>query len=329
MSKVLIIRFSSIGDIVLTSPVVRCIKTQMNGAEVHFLTKERFRPIVENSPHISKVYSFKEHINEIMPALRDEGYDHVIDLHNNLRSSMVKMKLQGRKTSFRKLNLEKWLMVNFKWNTLPEEHIVDRYMEAASPLGVRNDHKGLEYHLSSEEVPYQLKGRDKYICLAIGANHATKRMPAEMLGDLLNRIDLPVVIIGGKDEVSDGKIVERIAGRAVNLCGELSLDGSAMCVRSSALVITHDTGMMHIAAAFRKHVISLWGNTIPQFGMYPYMPETPERSHLFEVAGLNCRPCSKIGFSKCPKGHFRCMNEQDLDGIAQTVMKIWESTADN
>lgn len=329
MSKVLIIRFSSIGDIVLTSPVVRCIKEQVDNAEIHYLTKDRFRKIVENDPHITRIYSFKDHINEVVPSLLEEHYDHVIDLHNNLRSAFVKMKLQGKKSSFRKLNLEKWLMVNLKWNRLPSSHIVERYLDAAACLGIRNDGKGLEYHPASDELPDILKGQHRFICLAIGANHATKRMPTEMLAELVKKIGKPVIIIGGNSEAQDGKILEKACDNAVSLCGKLSLDESAACIRSASLVITHDTGMMHIAAAYNKHVISIWGNTIPGFGMYPYMPETPERSHIFEVEGLNCRPCSKIGFDKCPKGHFRCMRDQDTDAMLRKVLQIWESNGDN
>ena len=329
MSKVLIIRFSSIGDIVLTSPVVRCIKEQVSGAEIHYLTKDRFRKIVENDPHITRVYSFKDHINEVVPSLQKERYDHVIDLHNNLRSAFVKMKLQGTKSSFRKLNLEKWLMVNLRWNRLPSSHIVDRYLHAAAGLGIRNDGKGLEDHPAADELPSALKGQQRFICLAIGANHGTKRMPTEMLSELVKKIGRPVIIIGGSDEAQDGQTIEKACDNAVSLCGKLSLDESAACIRAATLVITHDTGMMHIAAAYSKHVVSIWGNTIPGFGMYPYMPETPERSHIFEVEGLNCRPCSKIGFDKCPKGHFRCMRDQDTDAMLRKVLQIWESNGDN
>ncbi len=328
MSKVLIIRFSSIGDIVLTSPVVRCIKEQVRDAEIHYLTKDRFRTIVEHNPNITRVISFKEHINEVIPDLQSEGYDHVIDLHNNLRSALVKRKLDGKKSSFRKLNLEKWMVVNLKWNRLPSVHIVDRYLEAVSSLGVTNDDKGLEYYASNDKVPEVVKKQQKFICLAIGANHDTKRMPTQLLAELINKIGKPFIIIGGSGEENDGATIAKAAGQAENLCGKLTLDESAACLKSSALVITHDTGMMHIAAAYKKQVISIWGNTIPGFGMYPYIPEAPERSHIFEVPGLNCRPCSKIGFDKCPKKHFRCMNDQDLDAIAQTALSIWGSTPD-
>ena len=144
-------------------------------------------------------------------------------------------------------------------------------------------------------------------------------MPAEKLAELCNMISYPVVILGGKEDFSEAEKICSLTNNQsiINLSGRLSLNNSAFIVRDALLVITHDTGMMHIAAAFKKDIISIWGNTIPEFGMFPYM--AGEDSKIAEVKGLSCRPCSKIGFNKCPKSHFRCMKDQDIIKIAQWI----------
>jgi len=145
--KILIVRFSSIGDIVLTTPVVRCLKTQIDDAEIHYVTKVQYQPILQNNPYIDKIFFLKESIIELMNELKKENYDVIIDLHNNLRTRLLKWRLGSRSFSFNKLNVEKWLMVNFKINHLPDKHIVDRYLETVTRLGVKNDALGLDYFI--------------------------------------------------------------------------------------------------------------------------------------------------------------------------------------
>ena len=322
--KILLIRFSSIGDIVLTTPVARCLKQQL-GAEVHFITKRAFSPVLEPNPHVDRVFSFEKKLSETLPALHRERYDWVLDLHHNLRSAHVKWSLGRPARSFDKLNLEKWLLVHTGIDRLPDRHIVHRYMATAEHLGVRYDGQGLDYFIpASEEVdvsrldPGVAPG--EYVAFAIGANHATKRMPEEKIADLCRRIPLPVLLLGGKSEQAAGARIAATAGAHVHdLCGRLSLHQSASVLRQSARVATHDTGLMHMAAALRKPIVSLWGNTVPKFGMYPFYPDSMALNTTFEVAGLPCRPCSKIGYDRCPKGHFRCMNDLDTAAIAEAL----------
>ncbi len=320
--KVLVIRFSSIGDIVLTSPVLRCLKHQ-SGAEVHFLTKERFAAIVRHNPNVEKVFAIKESLGEVTGLLRRERYDWVLDLHHNLRSQWVKWVLCRPARSFYKANLEKWLLVNLKVDVMPDRHIVHRYMEAAHGLGLHYDGQGLDYFIPpDEEVDvHQWEGpAPPYVAFAIGANHATKRLPQEKMADICRHLRLPVVLLGGAEDASRGAWVAREGGaRVFNACGRLTLHQSASVVRQAAVVLTHDTGLMHIAAAFRKPIVSLWGNTVPRFGMYPFYPDGLERNTSFEVWGLSCRPCSKIGHDHCPKKHFRCMCDLDALAIAVAV----------
>lgn len=323
--KILIIRFSSIGDIVLTSPVIRCVKKKYPDADIHYLTKAQFHPLLIANPHISKFHLLEENnLDELINQLKTEKYDVVIDLHKNIRSLKVKSALKVEKYyTFDKINLAKWLIVNFKIDRLPEKHIVDRYFDGLAGFGIENDGQGLDYYIWEREVyEFVLSLVDThYIAFAIGANHNTKKLPEDKIFEICSKIHQKVYVLGGKKEEETGKKLDELfPGQIVNLCGKLTVNESAFIIKHAQKVITHDTGMMHIASAFHKPVISIWGNTIPEFGMYPYFGALnksieKKNSHVFEVKSLSCRPCSKLGHEKCPKGHFNCMNNQDVEGI--------------
>jgi len=326
--KFLIIRFSSIGDIVLTTPVIRCLKSQVEDSEVHFLTKQTFAPVLANNPYIDKLHVLDGSLNDTIKKIHEENFDYIIDLHHNLRTLIIKNKLRILSYSFKKLNIEKWLMVTFKINILPDIHIVDRYLATTRLFEVTNDQKGLDYYISTNDEIEICKlpepFRNGYIGLVIGAKHNTKKMPSEKITSLINKIGLPVIILGGKEDIDEGEIIEKATnGLCYNGCGKFNLGQSASLVKQAKVIITHDTGLMHIAAAFKKKIISLWGNTIPEFGMYPYTPH-PD-SQIFEIKGLSCRPCSKIGYAQCPKKHFDCMMKLDEKVISESVIKLWNS----
>jgi ADP-heptose:LPS heptosyltransferase len=313
--KILIIRFSSIGDVVLTSPVIRCCKQQLKNAEIHFIVKASFKNTLEHNPNVDKLITFEKDFKEVLPQLKKENYDHVIDLHNNLRSTRLKLALGKKSSTFKKLNVKKWLAVNLKSKTaLPDVHIVQRYLEAAAPLGVKDDGKGLDYFISEKDSidlnPIDPNLKNGFVALVVGGSYYTKKIPLNKLIEICNASKFPVVLMGGKE---DNTIAEELISKTkntFNTCGKFSLNQSAFLILNSAFVITSDTGLMHIAAAYRKKLFSVWGNTIPEFGMYPYKPGAG--SKILEVKDLKCRPCSKLGFSKCPKGHFKCMNEIDV-----------------
>jgi ADP-heptose:LPS heptosyltransferase len=330
--KLLILRFSSIGDIVLTTPIIRVLKTQIDNAEVHFATKAQYKELFEANPYVDKVHYLHDSLADLIHSLAAENFDFIVDLHHNLRTWRIKWALGRKSSSFRKLNVEKWLMVNMKINKLPNIHIVDRYMEAVRPLGVKMDALGLDYFIpEKDEVPLEwLPGeyRSGYVVYAIGAQHATKRLPVNRMVELCDKINKPILLLGGKEDFETGetitaffsregqhldteKVLDELNKRTIvyNACGKFNINQSASLVKQSRYVFTHDTGLMHIAAAFRKEVFSIWGNTIPSFGMYPYRT----RFTILENNHLSCRPCSKIGFDKCPRGHFKCMTKIDFD----------------
>ncbi|MEW6467991.1 MAG: glycosyltransferase family 9 protein [Bacteroidota bacterium] len=324
MKKILIIRFSSIGDIVLTTPVIRAIRKQLD-AEVHFLTKEAFAPVLSANPYIHRLHLIKKDVGEVSARLRRERFDFIVDLHHNLRSAQVKAAVRRPSASFRKLNIEKWMLVNMGINRLPDVHIVDRYFDTVSALGVKNDLQGLDYFIpASDEVALSSLPQgfaEGYTGFVIGAKFMTKQLPAEKIASVIGRLEGPVIMLGGSEDKAKGETVTALlrpgqAQRVYNACGKYNLNQSASLVRQAQRIITHDTGLMHIAAAFKKDITSVWGNTVPAFGMYPYLPG--RGSKIIEVKGLSCRPCSKLGHAQCPKGHFRCMMEINEAEIARS-----------
>jgi ADP-heptose:LPS heptosyltransferase len=330
--KILIIRFSSIGDIVLTTPVVRTVKVQLDNAEIHFCTKKRYHSLLKANPYIDKIICLDNSLGELIQKLKKEKYDYIIDLHNNIRTRIIKNILRVKNYCFKKLNYEKWLMVKFKINKLPNIHIVDRYMETVKPLGIKKDTLGLDYFIPDEDVikldqlPEMF--RKGYVAYAIGGQHNTKILPVNRMIELCDKVNKPIILVGGKEDYENGEKIANFFNKTefsapyeasllelnkkteiFNACGKFNLNQSASLIKQAKIVFSHDTGMMHIAAAFKKEVFSIWGNTIPGFGMYPYNTKFT----ILENNKLKCRPCSKLGYPRCPLGHFKCMNDIIFD----------------
>ena len=322
MTKLLIIRFSSIGDIVLTTPLLRAIKLQQPDITIHYLTKKSYSAVLEHNTNIDKLILLDESLFSLIKSLKKEKYDYIIDLHKNLRTAIIKSMLCKPSKSFRKLNWEKFLLVRFKWNKMPEEHIVDRYFQALECFSVFNDKKGLEYFngftqdIKQLDLWSRLNIPEKYVALVVGGTYATKQIPLIKLQELVSKIESPVVLLGGKNDVDiANQVAQNNPEKVVVAAGLANLNESAQIIKQSLYVVTGDTGLMHIAAAYEKKIFSVWGNTVPEFGMYPYMPQHEEFSTLLEVKNLKCRPCSKLGFSECPQKHFDCMLKQDFSPI--------------
>lgn len=325
MPKILVIRFSSIGDIVLTTPVFRCIKKQMDDVELHFVTKKTFKIVTADNPYIDKFFYYENNLAELITELKKENYDYVVDLHNNFRSLKIKMALRKSSFSIDKLNVEKFLLTQFNVNIMPGIHITHRSLKTVEPLGVQDDGLGLDHFIPQRDI---VKEHDiptshtaGFIAVVIGATYFTKKLPVLKLQELCYKIEHPVILLGGKEDAATGDLVASVDPvKIYNACGKFNLNESADLVRQSKMVVSHDTGLMHIAAAFQKPIISIWGNTSPLFGMYPYYGSKSSRNaEIFEVKGLWCHPCSKIGYPKCPLEHFKCMEKQDIDAIVQKI----------
>lgn len=321
--KVLVVRFSSIGDIVLTTPVVRGLKKQL-GADVHFLTKSNFHSVISANPYIDQIHLLNnENWDDLIKRLKVEKFDYIIDLHHNLRTLKLKLALGVKSFAFNKLNLQKWLLVNLKINWLPEVHIVDRYLACVKPLGVIKDDQGLDYFINTQDevslTSLPLAFQNGYVGIVIGAQHYTKRLPESKLVQVIEGISQPIVLLGGPTDTALAERLIKVKHDLIfNACGKYNLNQSASLVKQAQKIITNDTGLMHIAAAFNKEIHCIWGNTTKAFGMGPYAIDT---AYNYEVNGISCRPCSKIGFQKCPKGHFNCMNQQDIPTLITQVNK--------
>ena len=311
MKKFLIVRFSSIGDIVLTSPIVRNLATAYPEAEIHFLTKPSFAPLVEQNPNVSNVHVLPDTWSDLIQTLRKEKFDHVLDLHNNLRTWRLSLSLRVPVSRFPKMNWQKYWIVRRKRSPAsPLPHIVERYGAVLPAVGAELDDQGLDIFYPAELDTWASATLKKLepspLAVVLGATFRTKRWPIFHFLETLNQLNRPVVLLGGKDAISEREeLMKDLTVPVFDAVNRFSLLEATALLNQCDEVLTHDTGFMHIAAALGKKVYSIWGNTIPAFGMTPYKTE----SVIFENNDLDCRPCSKIGFDVCPKGHFRCMKE--------------------
>ena len=320
VAKVLVVRFSSMGDIVLCSPVLRCLREQLPSAEIHVLTKTSFAYLLEPNPNVDKLWTIDRSVTECLSHLKEENYDVIIDLHNNIRTQRLKKALRKPAHTLKKMNVKKWLLVNLGVDLLPKRHVVDRYMDTVAPLGVKNDGKGLDFfYPEGFQVRPELHTDQKFVVLVVGGSYDGKRLPKKKWGDMLLRCSIPFVVVGGEEDKALGEDLAERFPNVSNLAGHLSVFESAKVVEQSTLVISNDTGMMHIAAAFRKPVISLWGQTTPRFGMYPYMAD--KRSLAVEPDGK--RPLSKLGNKKTS---VHAMDKLSTDKVVEHLQTIWVTT---
>jgi len=309
--KILVIRFSSMGDIIYTTPVVRCLKQQLPGAEVYFLTKPAFKYIYDNNPYVDKVMLLKPTLGETIADIKAEKFDHIIDLHNNLRTTIIKLRTGVHASTYKKQTVKKWLSLKFRLkNLVAPTHLVERYMETVAFLGIKNDEKPIDYFIKDDHQLSKLlpaSHQNGYTAFVIGATHFTKRMPNEKIISICNQIAGPVVLLGGNDVKANGdEVVTATGSNVYNTCGSTTLDESVFLVSKAKNVIGFDTGLTHIAEAFDVPIASIWGGTVPELlGVQPYQV----KDALVVGIELPCRPCSKFGLEQCPLGHFKCMRD--------------------
>ncbi|MBD1366317.1 glycosyltransferase family 9 protein [Mucilaginibacter sp. ZT4R22] len=317
--KILVIRFSSMGDVIYTTPVVRCLKKQVPNAEVHFLTKPAFQYIYNNNPYLDKLLLLKPTLAETIADIKQEKYDCIIDLHNNLRTAIIKLRTGIRSSTYKKYTIRKWLSLKFNLKLVPNTHLVDRYLKTVAFLGVTNDGKPIDYYVGQYQLDNLLPSslQAGFVAFIIGATHFTKRLPNYKIINICKDLKLPVVLLGGKDvKANADEIATALGEKAYNACGITSLDESVFLVSKAQSVIGFDTGLTHIAEAFNRPIVSVWGGTVPDLlGVQPYMV----KDVLVAGIDLSCRPCSKFGLEKCPLGHFKCMNDMPEAPITSFV----------
>ena len=318
--KVLIIRFSSIGDVVLTTPIARCLKKKKE-TTVHYLIKDKFKEAIQENPNIDKVFIYKKGVSK---KLIKEKYDYIIDLQNNLNSYKIKTKLKQVKTlTVNKENIKKWLLVNTGLDLLKKQHVVDRYFKTIKRLNITNDNKGLDFFIDSSykidknKIPLNLK--EPYIAWAVGASYKNKILSSKQIINVCNKLNQPVLLLGGKLDFLLGQKIttETINNQVYNLCGKLSLKDSSFLVKNSRLFLTNDTGLMHIASAFKKKIISFWGCTKPSLGMYPYFADPHSKQLVFNPKKS---PCSKLG-NRCKYSKKGCISNIDSNLIYKEIQK--------
>ena len=328
--KVLIIRLSSIGDIIFTTPVIRCVKQQLPNSEVHFLVKQKFKAVLNGNPYIDKLHVLSDSFKETADILKQENFDIVIDLHKNLRTLRLKVSIGGKWYSYNKESVEKFLLTKFGINKMSGIHITQRSLNAVKPLGVKDDGLGLDYYIDDSNkvnIATHLGSnyQNGYIAVVIGASFATKKMPVTKLQKLASLIKYPIVLIGAKEEYDDAEIiVQADSKRIFNACGKFNLQQSGSLVQQAKLVISHDTGFQYIACAFQKPVIAIWGATSPKLDVEPYYGSSIKNPPYYNsiVPNLKCQPCSNYGTKTCPEKHFNCMEHQDLSQIS-SLANIW------
>jgi ADP-heptose:LPS heptosyltransferase len=317
--KILVIRFSSMGDVIYTTPVVRCLKKQVPNAEVHFLTKPAFQYIYNNNPYLDKLLLLKPTLAETIADIKLEKYDCIIDLHNNLRTAIIKLRTGIKSSAYKKYTIRKWLSLKLTLKLVPNTHLVNRYLKTVEFLGVTNDGKPIDYYVGQHRLDKLLppSHQNGFVAFIIGATHFTKRLPNYKIINICRDLKLPVVLLGGKDvKANADEITAALGEKAYNACGVTSLDESVFLVSKAQSVIGFDTGLTHIAEAFNRPIVSVWGGTVPDLlGVQPYMV----KDVLVAGIDLGCRPCSKFGLEKCPLGHFKCMNDMSEAPITSFV----------
>jgi len=348
--RLLFIRFSSIGDIVFTTPAIRCAKQQIPGVEIHFLTKVGMKAVTIANPYIDHFHYFDKDLQATIKQLKACKFDYIIDLHKNYRTYQIQKAIGVPSFSYEKLSLQKFLLTKLHLNFMPMRHIADRSLDALSSLGVVNDGKGLDYFIPKEttinNTALPASFASGYIALVIGASYATKKLPVSALQNLCHKISYPIVLIGGKGDEAEGAAVEAINPiKIFNACGKFNLNESALLVKQARTVISHDTGFLYIACAFHKKTVAIWGATSPALQVEPYYPVAQQvnqttlntettilnNNEMYfnaVVPNLNCQPCSNYGTNHCPQGHFACMQQQDLQAIADKAIAYFKETID-
>ncbi len=342
-SKTLIIRFSSIGDIVLTTPLLRVLRSRFPKSQIDFVTRKEYAELVRTNPNLNLTYEFDTStgfagLRKLKERLKQERYDLVVDLHNSLRSRYLRsMRGVGEIVVVDKRIPERTLLVKLKKNKYDRiVPVADRYVETLKGHGIHPDGRGPELHLPDEVLfgtasriaKLRLNRFEHVIGLCPFARHATKEWPAERFAEIglrfVQETDGAVMVFGGnQDVVRSGAVSGPIkAGardeRVFDFVGQLSLAETAAAMQYCDVVVTNDSGLMHIAAAMQKRTVAVFGSTVEEFGFFP----PKQNSLILEQKGLKCRPCSHIGLKACPEGHFRCMLDTDVETVWRAVNEM-------
>lgn len=336
--SILVIRFSSIGDILLTTPVVRLLKTQFPDCRIDFVVKEQFSELLAENPNISQLYHYSKtnpnrSLKSIKQQIRSQRYDLIVDLHKNFRSFYLSFSSRAHRiVRYRKGVLRRWLLVHFKlFRNRPVVPIFQRYLNTLLPYQLSNELLRLEIFIP-DKIVARVEGKyDNFIRgslgpiigIAPGAKHETKRWTAEgfnaVIRFFIEQQNARVILFGGATDIDFINQLPFSQGHHVlNVAGQLSLSETAALMAHCDLMLTNDSGLMHLATALKKKVVAIFGSTTEQLGFFPYLTEylVVQNNSLF------CRPCSHIGRKRCPKGHFKCMRDISAEQVISAMLKL-------
>lgn len=322
INKIFVVRLSSLGDILLTTPLIRALKNFNQDLQIDFLLRQEYKDVLKLNPNLHELFLFTrndfENLN-LVNKLKDKRYDLVIDLQNNLRSRGIISKLKGEKVKFNKKSFQKILLVKAKINLLKDAPPIPiRYAKVIE--GLKVDSAGLDL-FTDKEPSEAIKSKQNLIGLCPGARHFTKRWPAEyyiQLGRFLIQNNFNVVLFGGK---IDSEICEQINKEipgALNLQNDNDILQTAADMKLCSAVVCNDSGLMHTASAVGVKVLTIFGSSVKEFGFAPYNC----KSLLIENNSLSCRPCSHIGRESCPEKHFSCMKELKPEFVFNELIKF-------
>jgi len=319
---ILIVRLSSLGDILLTTPLIRSLKKQNPNLQIDLLIRSEYSDLLKANPYISSLHLFSREDQEnkkLKIKLMEMKYDCIIDLQNNLRSKLFLNNLTGEVLTFNKKRFEKVLLVHLKINLLKEvPQIPIRYAETIPDFQL--DDEGLDLFLP-ENIASRIPAGQNVIGLCPGARHFTKRWQKEnfiQLGKMLIEKGFSVALFGGE---SDRELCEEISKEipgSVNLSTEDDILQLAKDMQQCKAVVCNDSGLMHAACAVKIPVVAIYGSTVREFGFTPYGC----KNIILENNSLTCRPCSHIGKKKCPQKHFRCMLELTPAQAFESINKV-------
>ena len=304
LNRILIIRLSSLGDILLSTPLVRSLKKKYPHILIDFLLREEYSDVYKFNPYINKLFALKRD-NEVPEELNSIKYDLVIYLQNNFRSAGIRKKIHsGSIRIFNKRTFDKLLLVNFKINRLKDaKQIPLRYADALDNFEL--DEEGLDLY-TGDLKPSIKKDEKKYLGFAPGSRHFTKMWPEDYyinLGKKLNDEGYTIVLFGGKDDRELCKKISEKIPDSIDLSNDNDLLLTAINMKECVAVVCNDSGLMHAACAMKVPVLVFMGSTVREFGFTSFR----NKNFILENNNLTCRPCSHIGRESCPKKHFKCM----------------------
>lgn len=322
INTVLIIRLSSFGDVLLTTPLIRALKENHKDVRIDFIVREQYYDLLKLNPAVNQIYVYetnKQKIKELRSSLIRNRYNFVIDLQNNLRSRLLLRNIASSIVRFKKHSIKKFLLVKFKINLLKNlTPIAERYIQTVP--GLKPDNNGLEFHTDKYQSGL-LSERTNIIGLCPGSRHFTKMWGKEnfiLLGSILTKNGFNVVLFGGKDDINICAEISTMIQGAINLCNGNDALQTAADMKSCRAIVCNDSGLMHLASANKIPIIAIFGSTVRGFGFVPYKT----KYIILENNSLSCRPCSHIGKDHCPKQHFKCMIAITPEHVFNNLKKI-------